>query len=88
MRSPALSVALFCSFALLSALACGDAVGGKGYSDKGHGSVDAPRTAAEMKLPRVGDVLPAIAGVTLSGEQIDNSTLLGKTTLVNLWFIH
>lgn len=39
-------------------------------------------------LPKQGSALPAINGVTLAGEVIDNEWLSGKTVLLNLWFYH
>ncbi|MFT7462404.1 MAG: hypothetical protein ACI9EF_000744 [Pseudohongiellaceae bacterium] len=39
-----------------------------------------------VNLPKKGDALPDIAGMTLQGKAIDNEWLKGKTTLINLWF--
>jgi hypothetical protein len=41
-----------------------------------------------VNLPAVGSELPAIAAFTMDGTRVDNSTFLGKTTLINLWFYH
>jgi len=39
-------------------------------------------------LPKKGSPLPAISGLTLEGEVIDNEWFKGKTVLINLWFYH
>jgi cytochrome oxidase Cu insertion factor (SCO1/SenC/PrrC family) len=44
--------------------------------------------AMNAKLPKLGSQLPAIAALTMDGTRVDNDTLKGKTTLINLWFYH
>ena len=53
----------------------------------------APVIAASLegynkRLPKRGDLLPALVGTALDGTPISNASLTGKTTLINLWFYH
>ena len=49
---------------------------------------ETPRAANEKYMPLPGAPLPPIAGITTEGERITNATFKGKTTLLNLWFVH
>jgi hypothetical protein len=57
------------------------------------GSTPDPEISAALakynaNLPKKGELLPDISGLTLEGESINNEWLKGKTTLINLWFYH
>ena len=50
--------------------------------------VDARTARYNAKLPKLGDSAPAFAALTIDGKLVDNTTIDGKTTLLNFWFYH
>ena len=90
---------MFSTLALASSLLAGcEADGGSSvaaeHAATAEGGTDAdlvpevdPKLAKyNVNLPKKGEMLPDIAGMTLAGKSVDNEWLKGKTVLINLWF--
>jgi len=90
---------MFSTLALASSLLAGcEADGGlsmtveseavmEGGADVGSDPEIDPKLAKyNVNLPKKGELLPDIAGMTLAGKSVDNEGLKGKTVLINLWF--
>lgn len=95
-----MKILLFPSLALASSLLAGcpdsgadgtssEAANSPAVSDAGS-QPEIPDELAKYnaKLPKKGELLPDIAGMTLKGKAVDNEWLKGKTALINLWFYH
>ena len=90
---------MFSTLALASSLLAGcEADGGSSVAaepaamaDAGADSAADPEIAPDLvkynvNLPKKGELLPDIAGMTLAGQSVDNEWLKGKTVLITLWF--
>ncbi|GEM_PF-3571926 len=70
-----------------SAVAAEPAAMADGEADLGSAPEIDPKLAKyNVNLPKKGERLPDIAGMTLAGQSVDNEWLKGKTVLINLWF--
>lgn len=94
-----MKLTMFSTLALASSLLAGceadgglsmtmesDAMGSGGADVGAEPEVDPKLAKYNVNLPKKGEMLPDIAGMTMAGKSVDNEWLKGKTVLINLWF--